>query len=652
MDKKRTLAIFFLIYSLWTGQVDAQDPIDQASEIMTYLGCLMTILSLMATIFTYAILWSYLKSKVTIIRLNLHITLLLTNICIIIGVRPFNALVSQIECIILACSSQYLLLAFFIWMLLDSFAFYYSVIGSYMKVRLLWLYVFAYGFPGAIVAATLGIVGYDKFTSTVGCWLSQRHLAVLGFLAPLSIIFIINIVIIILTYYRAKKLATKDGNLSKDGMREIGITLRDTAILVFVCNIGWILGSTTEIVPDPAVINYIFMVFTSLQGFFILIVHCLKNNDISNAFNKKFSKKEPISVELLERRRSQAIVESVVESARPSTPAQFVRHFIPSNQNHGDQIKLPALSKSSVRNTKISSNLAVNNNTARRMSDIATLFQRGNRSGDAKKKLDREPYDDLDDDELDNNFFSGPGFQTDLESNKQEQEKQNYNPTQKPVIRCQPYSSHDQQKHAYTNPSFQPDEEQSNIKKKSKRISIRAQSQPTPSTSSVSSDEDVDKLPFNKLTAANRNALEFQNGKSDPSAVITSPAITITTPSPTTTITSSVNAASQAKNANHVKFDNHIYKLELEQRYSHQLKHIIYEDSEGETSDGIASPYSIVSTVSSLGEISQNEIEPPRSRIKTFSGVVDVFKKKASDNVRCQSMSSKKSTFKIGKLRS
>lgn len=285
------------------------------------------------------------------------------------------------------------------------------------------------------------------------------------------------------------------------------------------------------------------------------------------------------------------------------------------------------------------------------MSDIG-LFQRANKANGFKKKF--EDDDDIINDELDDNFFSLPDSQVKLGHHSTQDQQSHNNPNKQPVIEFQPLSNH-QQRHAYSNPTFESDsgEQNGNTRKNQRSSGFSNQIEPLPSSSSLSSsDEDITKLSFNKLTTASQKKTSSDKknqSMASPSPGITSIDTTVIHASPTTVTSSTVTAMDPNKQSHRVKFNNHVYKLELEQRYSHRLNHVIYEDSE---EDGIASPYSVVSTTSSLGEISQNEIEPQRPRIKTFSGVVDVFKRKASDNVRCQSMSStKKPVFRFGKSR-
>ncbi|RDD41205.1 Fibropellin-1 [Trichoplax sp. H2] len=251
-------------------------------EILSYIGCGLSIIGLLITISVYTYYRSRIKSPNTVIHLNLFSCLLLVNIIVVAGLQRTEV---TVICIIMAALLHYLLLAAFIWMLIEGINLYLMLVKVFgAKIKLYLCYAAGYGIPAVIVAGTLlssGLtIGLENYTMNSTCWLNNDPPVILGFMVPAAAIILANFIF----FFYALKVMLSPTKISKNQQdrSKIKVGLRGSAVLLPLLGVGWILGFLA-VNEHLEFFKYPFVIANSLQGFFIFLCYCIFNTPVREA---------------------------------------------------------------------------------------------------------------------------------------------------------------------------------------------------------------------------------------------------------------------------------------------------------------------------------------------------------------------------------
>ncbi|GAB1603075.1 hypothetical protein Ahia01_000587800 [Argonauta hians] len=173
----------------------------------------------------------------------------------------------------IAALLHYFLLVSLIWMAVEAFNIYMSIVvvfQDYLTNFLLRSSIAAWGLPAIIVVLTLAINKSDNYVYKAEvCWLSRKSLYV-AFLFPVMVIVLFNITLFSLIIHRLialreeRKFANKNRKIRLAGI--VGV--------FFLLGLSWILAFFTFDVAT-VVFQYLFVIFNTLQGLFIFIFYCM-----------------------------------------------------------------------------------------------------------------------------------------------------------------------------------------------------------------------------------------------------------------------------------------------------------------------------------------------------------------------------------------
>lgn len=259
-------------------------------NIISIVGCSISIIALAITIIVYVIFWKHVTSE----DVSKSQSVLLMNLCVslIVAYVIFVAFVEGPRekgvCTAIAALIQYFFLVVFFTMFAEGIdmAIALTVVFASRFRRLPWLLLLSWLLPAVIVGISLGSTQTKGFGNEVFCWLTPEDNAIWSFIVPAVMIILANIVCVIfivkalLSSYCMLRKSVKDR--LRTGARAIGIL---TPLLGFTWLFG-ILAVNEELV----VFEYIFTISSSLQGLFIFITYCIFNKQIQ----KKICKKEKL----------------------------------------------------------------------------------------------------------------------------------------------------------------------------------------------------------------------------------------------------------------------------------------------------------------------------------------------------------------------
>ncbi|XP_056336583.1 adhesion G protein-coupled receptor F5 [Danio aesculapii] len=270
---------------------------------LTYIGLGVSICSLLAYIIIEFLVWSaVVKSNLSHFRhtalVNIALSLLLADCSFLAS--SFPSILNETLCLVLVVAKHYFFLAMFFWMLclslmlVHQLIFVFSRIGK--KVYMILGFTIGYFCPTVTVAVTY--VYYEEATSipyysSKTCWLtyqSPMQGSIHAFLFPVGTIVLVNMcsmLVVIATVLKPSGAETnKKGD--KDAAKSI---IKVILFLTPVFGGTWILGLFVFLIDDSSqfityLVNYLFTILNSLQGFFILLTGCFAEKRVRDEILK------------------------------------------------------------------------------------------------------------------------------------------------------------------------------------------------------------------------------------------------------------------------------------------------------------------------------------------------------------------------------
>uniref|UniRef100_A0A673BHJ3 Adhesion G protein-coupled receptor B3 n=1 Tax=Sphaeramia orbicularis TaxID=375764 RepID=A0A673BHJ3_9TELE len=272
-------------------------------SVTLIVGCGLSCLALITLAVIYAVLWRYIRSERSIILLNFCLSIICSNILILVGqTQTHNAGV----CIMTTAFLHFFFLASFCWVLTEAWQSYMAVTG---KVRT------------RLIRKRFLCLGWGKH-----CWLSLEGGLLYAFVGPAAAVVLVNMVIGILVF---NKLVSRDGILDKKlkhragQMSEphTGLTLKcakcgvvsttalsattasnamaslwSSCVVLPLLALTWMSAVLAMTDKRSILFQILFAVFDSLQGFVIVMVHCILRREVQDAFRCRLRNcQDPIS---------------------------------------------------------------------------------------------------------------------------------------------------------------------------------------------------------------------------------------------------------------------------------------------------------------------------------------------------------------------
>uniref|UniRef100_A0A669CEF6 Adhesion G protein-coupled receptor B3 n=1 Tax=Oreochromis niloticus TaxID=8128 RepID=A0A669CEF6_ORENI len=277
-------------------------------SVTLIVGCGLSCLALITLAVIYAVLWRYIRSERSIILLNFCLSIVCSNILILVGQTQTHNSV----CIMTTAFLHFFFLASFCWVLTEAWQSYMAVTGK-VRTRLIRkrFLCLGWGLPALVVAVSMGFTKTKGYGTPLYCWLSLEGGLLYAFVGPAAAVVLVNMVIGILVF---NKLVSRDGILDKKLKHRAGYD--STSLLVPCAKCGVVsttalsattasnamasLWSSCVVLPLLALtwmsavlamtdkrsilFQILFAVFDSLQGFVIVMVHCILRREVENDF--------------------------------------------------------------------------------------------------------------------------------------------------------------------------------------------------------------------------------------------------------------------------------------------------------------------------------------------------------------------------------
>uniref|UniRef100_A0A672LAQ7 Adhesion G protein-coupled receptor B3 n=1 Tax=Sinocyclocheilus grahami TaxID=75366 RepID=A0A672LAQ7_SINGR len=268
-----------------TFAILAQQPRELAMEysgvpsVTLIVGCGLSCLALITLTVVYAVLWRYIRSERSIILINFCLSIICSNILILVGqTQTHNAGI----CTMTTAFLHFFFLASFCWVLTEAWQSYMAVTGN-VRTRLIRkrFLCLGWGLPALVVAISMGFTKAKGYGTPQYCWLSLEGGLLYAFVGPAAVVVLVNMVIGILVF---NKLVSRDGILDKKLKHRAGASLWSSCVVLPLLALTWMSAVLAMTDKRSILFQILFAVFDSLQGFVIVMVHCILRREVQDAF--------------------------------------------------------------------------------------------------------------------------------------------------------------------------------------------------------------------------------------------------------------------------------------------------------------------------------------------------------------------------------
>ncbi|KAF0881638.1 AGRD1 protein, partial [Crocuta crocuta] len=139
-------------------------------------------------------------------------------------------------------------------------------------------------FPLLIFIISLSFAMNSYGTST-NCWLSINSGAVWAFVAPALSVIVVNVGILVAVTRVISRISADSYKIHGDPSA-FKLTAKAVAVLLPILGTSWVFG-VLAVNNQAVAFQYMFAALNSLQGFFIFLFHCLLNSEVRAAFKHK-----------------------------------------------------------------------------------------------------------------------------------------------------------------------------------------------------------------------------------------------------------------------------------------------------------------------------------------------------------------------------
>ncbi|XP_038052381.1 uncharacterized protein LOC119725091 [Patiria miniata] len=262
------------------GQTPANTPSKRALDIISKVGCALSIVALAITLIIYLAVRKLRSGKSRQIFIHFCFSLLMLYFVFVAGVD--NAKGSEGGCVFVAALLHYLTLSTMMWMAVEARNMYVSTVKVFPEDTpryMLKACLIAWGSPLIVLTITLAAATHHYGTEHY-CFLEPGLVLYLGLLPPIGVILIHNIITFILVMRSLRKVreASRSQQISKRLQNAVGISA--------LMGLTWCFAFLVIIEGSPETnfaFQLIFCLANSLQGVVVFIMFCVRREEVRSA---------------------------------------------------------------------------------------------------------------------------------------------------------------------------------------------------------------------------------------------------------------------------------------------------------------------------------------------------------------------------------
>ncbi|XP_033615193.1 adhesion G protein-coupled receptor B1-like [Fukomys damarensis] len=280
-------------------------------SVTLIVGCGVSSLTLLMLVIIYVSVWRYIRSERSVILINFCLSIISSNALILIGQTQTR---NKVVCTLVAAFLHFFFLSSFCWVLTEAWQSYMAVTGRLRNRLIRKRFVcLGWGLPALVVAISVGFTKAKGYSTMNYCWLSLEGGLLYAFVGPAAAVVLVNMVIGILVF---NKLVSKDGitdkklkeragqlpraplgralkcaecgvlsaaDVTSDATSNAMASLWSSCVVLPLLALTWMSAVLAVTDRRSALFQILFAVFDSLEGFVIVMVHCILRREVQDA---------------------------------------------------------------------------------------------------------------------------------------------------------------------------------------------------------------------------------------------------------------------------------------------------------------------------------------------------------------------------------
>ncbi|KYO29743.1 prestin isoform B [Alligator mississippiensis] len=243
--------------------------------IVTYSLVSLSLVALLLTFFFLTCLKG-LKSNTRGIYSNIAATLFFSELLFLLGI---NRTENQFLCTVIAILLHCFFLSTFAWLFVQGLHIYrmQTEARNVNFGAMRFYYAIGWGVPAIITGLSVGL-DPEGYGNPDFCWISIHDKLVWSFAGPITIVIVMNGVMFLLV----AKMSCSPGQ-KEAKKKSVLMTLRSSFVLLLVISTTWLFG-LLAVNNSVLAFHYLYTVLCSLQGLAVLLLFCVLNEEVQEAW--------------------------------------------------------------------------------------------------------------------------------------------------------------------------------------------------------------------------------------------------------------------------------------------------------------------------------------------------------------------------------
>ncbi|KAM8930807.1 cadherin EGF LAG seven-pass G-type receptor 3 [Pelodytes ibericus] len=243
--------------------------------VVNYSLLSVSLASLLAT-FSILTFLKGLKSNTRGIHSNISMALFFSELIFLLGV---NHTESEFLCTVIAILLHYFFLSTFAWLFVEGLHIYrmQTEVRNINFGAMRFYYAIGWGVPAIITGLAVGL-DPEGYGNPDFCWISIYDKLVWSFAGPVTVVILLNGVMFLMV----AKLSCSPGQ-KETKKKSVLMTLRSSFILLLFVSTTWLFG-LLAVNNSILTFHYLYAILCSLQGLGLLILFCVLNEEVREAW--------------------------------------------------------------------------------------------------------------------------------------------------------------------------------------------------------------------------------------------------------------------------------------------------------------------------------------------------------------------------------
>ncbi|XP_040425061.1 cadherin EGF LAG seven-pass G-type receptor 3, partial [Cygnus olor] len=243
--------------------------------IVTYSLVSLSLVALLLT-FSFLTCLKGLKSNTRGIHSNISVTLFFSELLFLLGI---NRTENQFLCTVIAILLHCFFLSTFAWLFVQGLHIYrmQTEARNVNFGAMRFYYAIGWGVPAIITGLAVGL-DPEGYGNPDFCWISIHDKLVWSFAGPITVVVVMNGVMFLLV----AKMSCSPGQ-KETKKKSVLMTLRSSFVLLLVISTTWLFG-LLAVNNSVLAFHYLYTVLCSLQGLAVLVLFCVLNEEVQEAW--------------------------------------------------------------------------------------------------------------------------------------------------------------------------------------------------------------------------------------------------------------------------------------------------------------------------------------------------------------------------------